>query len=66
MKRQIHINMLFVKILCTVIVGITCLSVALSTLNLFISKKVFVNNFSESQRKFSSRLTKNFISFFRM
>lgn len=46
MKRQIHINMLFVKILCTVIVGITCLSVALSTLNLFISKKVFVNNCS--------------------
>ena len=58
MKRQIHINMLFVKILCTVIVGITCLSVALSTLNLFISKKVFVNNFSESQSKISSRLTR--------
>ena len=51
MKRQIHINMLFVKILCTVIVGITCLSVALSTLNLFISKKVFVNIFSRITAK---------------
>ena len=64
MKRQIHINMLFVKILCTVIVGITCLSVALSTLNLFISKKVFVNNFSESQRKIFKQIDKEFYKFF--
>ena len=64
MKRQIHINMLFVKILCTVIVGITCLSVALSTLNLFISKKVFVNNFSELQRKIFKQIDKEFYKFF--
>lgn len=48
MKKKIHINSLFVKILCTVIIGIVCLSASLSMLNLFISKDVFAENFSAS------------------
>lgn len=36
----------------------------LELINLFISKKVFVNNFSESQRKIFKQIDKEFYKFF--
>ena len=64
MKKKLHINSLFVKILCTVIVGIVCLSVTLSMLNLFISKDVFAENFSASQQKAFKQIDNDFYEFF--
>lgn len=64
--KNIHINSLFVKILGTVTVGIICLSVALSTLNLLISKEVFVESFSESQQKAFRQIDQEFYEFFSM
>lgn len=62
--KKIHINSLFVKILGTVTVGIICLSVALSTLNLLISKEVFVESFSEAQQKAFQQIDREFYDFF--
>lgn len=64
MKKKIHINSLFVKILCTVIIGIVCLSTSLSMLNLFISKDVFAENFSASQQKAFKQIDNDFYEFF--
>jgi two-component system sensor histidine kinase YesM len=64
MKKKIHINSLFVKILCTVIIGIVCLSASLSMLNLFISKDVFAENFSASQQKAFKQIDNDFYEFF--
>ena len=64
MKKKIHINSLFVKILCTVIIGIVCLSASLSMLNLFISKDVFAENFSASQQKAFKQIDNDFYDFF--
>lgn len=64
MKKKIHINSLFVKILCTVIIGIVCLSASLSMLNLFISKDVFAENFSSSQQKAFKQIDNDFYDFF--
>ena len=64
MKKKIYINSLFVKILCTVIIGIVCLSASLSMLNLFISKDVFAENFSASQQKAFKQIDNDFYEFF--
>lgn len=64
MRGKIHINSLFVKIFSTVAIGIGVLSIALSTLNLFISKEVFVESFAESQEKTFSQIDNEFYDFF--
>lgn len=64
MKKKIHINSLFVKIFSTVIIGIVCLSVSLSMLNLFISKEVFAESFSDSQQKAFKQIDSDFYDFF--
>lgn len=64
MRGKIHINSLFVKIFSTVAIGIGVLSIALSTLNLFISKEVFVESFAESQEKTFSQINNEFYDFF--
>lgn len=64
MRGKIHINSLFVKIFSTVAIGIGVLSIALSTLNLFISKEVFVESFAESQEKTFSQIDNEFYDLF--
>lgn len=57
-------NSLFVKILVTVILGIVGLSLVLSSLNLALSKNVFYESFSESQRKIFVQMDEEFSQFF--
>lgn len=63
MKR--HVNSLFFKIACTVIAGVMCLAVALTVTNIMISKKIFVDNFAESQQKIFNQIDNEFYNFYR-
>lgn len=62
--RKLHANSLLFKILSTVILGILCLAVVLSIVNITISKKVFVDNFAESQRKIFNQIDSDFYEFY--
>lgn len=55
---------LFVKIFITVIIGIICLSAALGGMNIFMSKEVFVDNYSASQEKVFLQIDKEMYQFF--
>jgi len=58
-------NTLFIKIILTVIIGIVCLTVTLSFLNIGASKDVYVNNFVESQEKIFNQIDQDIYNFFR-
>lgn len=62
--KKFHANSLLVKILGTVIIGILCLAIVLSVVNITMSKSVFVENFSESQRKIFSQIDSDFYGFY--
>lgn len=51
MKRKLKLNSLFVKILCVVVIGIVCVSLSVSYIIINISRGIFTNNYSESQKK---------------
>lgn len=63
-KKEFHFNSLLFKIVCTVICGILCLAIFLSGLNITISKRVFVDNFAESQRKIFNQIDSDFYKFY--
>lgn len=51
MKKKLQKNSLFFKILCTVVAGIICVSVSVSYITINISKGVFTETYSDSQKK---------------
>lgn len=51
MKKKLQKNSLFFKILCTVVAGIICVSVSISYITINISKGVFTETYSDSQKK---------------
>lgn len=63
--KKIHANSLLFKVVGTVISGIVILAVLLSVVNITISKKVFVDNFAESQQKIFSQIDSEFYDFYR-
>lgn len=65
MKKKIHINSLFFKTISTVIIGMIFLAVILSTINITMSKQVFVETFSESQEKIFNRIDWEFYTFYK-
>lgn len=62
--KKLHTNSLLFKILGTVILGILCLAVVLSVVNITMSKTVFVDNFAESQRKIFNQIDSEFYEFY--
>lgn len=65
MKKKLHINSLFFKIVCTVVIGLILLSIVESVLNLMVSRNVFFNTFSESQNKIFNQIDEEFYNFYR-
>lgn len=63
-KRKLPFNRLSVKIILTVIIGIFCLAALLSVVNIAVSKDVFVENFSESQKKAFLQIDEGFYDLF--
>lgn len=64
-NKRFHTNSLLFKVLCTAVVGIICLTGALSLVNVTISKRVFVNSFAESQSKIFNQIDQEFYDFYR-
>lgn len=64
LKNKIHFNSLFIRIICTVTVGILCLITVLSVINISLSKEVFVDNFEESQDKIFRQIDYEFYEFY--
>lgn len=64
MKKRLHINSLFFKIVCAVSAGIICLAVILGAINVNLSKRVFLDNFAESQEKIFNQVDSEFYSLY--
>lgn len=62
--KGLHINSLLFKVVSTVVSGILILAVLLSIVNITISKRVFVDNFAESQRKIFNQIDREFYGFY--
>ena len=56
MRREIHANSLVFKIVITVTIGLVFLAVSIGAINMTVSKRVFVDNFAMTQRRFGSDL----------
>lgn len=63
MKRKL--NTLYVKIVLTVSIGMLCLAVVLSALNISASKQVYVQNFEASQEKIFQQIDTSIYNFFK-
>lgn len=51
MKKNLKTNSLFFKILCVVVAGVICVSVSISYIIINISKRIFTDTYSDSQKK---------------
>lgn len=51
MIRKLKLNSLFTKILLVVVIGVLCVSTSVTYIIINISKGIFVDNYSESQKK---------------
>lgn len=51
MKKKLIKNSLFVKILCVVVAGVICVSASISYIIINISKNIFTDTYSDSQKK---------------
>ncbi len=51
MKKNLKTNSLFFKILCVVVAGVICVSVSISYIIINISKGIFTDTYSDSQKK---------------
>ncbi|MDU5106643.1 histidine kinase [Clostridium sp.] len=51
MIRKLKLNSLFAKILLVVVIGVVCVSISVTYIIINISKGIFVDNYSESQKK---------------
>ena len=51
MKKNLKTNSLFFKILCVVVAGVICVSVSISYIIINISKGIFTDTYSYSQKK---------------
>ena len=51
MIRKLKLNSLFTKILLVVVIGVLCVSISVTYIIINISKGIFVDNYSESQKK---------------
>lgn len=65
MKNKLHLNSLFLQIICTIILGTLCLVVTLSVLNIRHSEEVFVESFSESQEEIFHQIDLEFYQFYK-
>ncbi|BCN29963.1 sensor histidine kinase [Anaeromicropila herbilytica] len=63
MKERFHLNSLYVKILSTVVVGILCVSIAISGIVINISKNIFIDTYGKSQEKVFIQIEKNLNEF---
>ena len=51
MKRKLKLNSLFAKILLVVVIGVVCVSFSVSYIIINISRGIFTDNYSETQKK---------------
>ncbi len=51
MIRKLKLNSLFTKILLVVVIGVLCVSISVSYIIINISKGIFADNYSETQKK---------------
>lgn len=63
MKQRL--NTLYFKIVFTVSIGILCLTVALSVLNISASKQAYIQSFMESQKKIFNQVDSEIYDFFK-
>ncbi len=63
MKEKFHINSLYVKILSAVVIGILCVSVAISFIVIHISKEIFITTYGKSQEKVFKQIEENLDDF---
>lgn len=61
--KKIHINSFIFKIIATVVAGSIGLAVSLSLVNLWLSKRVFINSFAESQSRIFNQIDNEFYQF---
>lgn len=64
-RKEKHINSLFVRIIIVVTMGILCLSLLLTGINITLSKEVFAENFAESQQKIFNQIDLEFYDFYK-
>ncbi len=64
MVKKILVNSLMFKIITTVIIGILTLSISLSVVNLTISKRIFINNFADTQVKIFNQIDESYYKFY--
>lgn len=64
MTRKRKLNSLFVRILCAVVPGILCASIAISAIIIRISADIFSNTYGESQEKAFGQIAKDLNGFY--
>lgn len=62
-KNKLHVNSLLMKILCTVVGGIICVTIAISVIVIHISKDIFIDTFGQSQEKVFNQIEENLYDF---
>lgn len=62
MKKKV--NTLFFKVIVAVIIGLCCLTVALSLINVQQTEKVYIDNYVDSQEKIFSQIDVDIYNFF--
>lgn len=63
MWKKLHLNSIVVKILCTVMLGIGFVSLAVSAIVINLSKEIFVNTYGKSQERVFQQVEKEFNDF---
>ncbi|WP_291652579.1 histidine kinase [Clostridium sp.] len=63
MKKSLKTNSLFFKILCVVVVGVICVSVSISYIIINISKGIFTDTYSDSQKKIFGQVNEKIYDF---
>lgn len=63
MKRKLKLNSLFVKVLCVVVIGVVCVSLSVSYIIINISRGIFTDNYSESQKKIFDQVNDEIFDF---
>lgn len=61
--KKFHINSFIFKIIATVVAGSIVLAVSLSLVNLWLSRRVFINTFAEAQGKIFNQIDNEFYHF---
>lgn len=64
MKHKRKLNSLFVRILCAVVPGILCASVAISAIIIHISTDIFMDTYGKSQEKAFGQIEKDLNGFY--